>query len=113
MHVVQRADRDRGLERSRLGLEVGERDAVDVPAARLGIDRGDDVAGRRQRRRQLPLAGADLQHPARGWRQVRAHEGEDVVAHDSCQTSSRMIATRPPPGSMPWTVTSGPPIMVS
>jgi hypothetical protein len=31
VHVVQRADRDRGLERAWLGLEVGERDAVDVP----------------------------------------------------------------------------------
>jgi hypothetical protein len=79
---MQRADRNRGVERTRLGVEVGKRHTVDVAAAGVGVDRLDDVAARGEGGRQLALPGANLEHAARGRGQVRTRKrGHICVSH--------------------------------
>ena len=68
--MVERAARDDGVERARL-VELLERNATeDESLGRLGIDRGDDVAGGREQPSQVALAAADLDHTRRRRREV-------------------------------------------
>ena len=93
--VVQRDHRDRGVERARRGVDVLERDLEHTIAA-ARVDRRHVVAGGGQHRGQLALAGADLQHARRRWREGGAREG-DGVRRRAQRSRARRRRPRPAP----------------
>src|SRR5581483_7806848 len=61
-----------GVERLARTGEVGERDRNDVRRLRLRVDRRDVVPTRAKRARERTVARADLEHPHRRRRKLRA-----------------------------------------
>ncbi len=78
LDVVEGDDRDRGRERGRGLVEIGEGDGADVVAVRLRVDRHHVIAVRPERAGEAAGAGADLEHARGRGGQVRADEGPQV-----------------------------------
>jgi peptidoglycan/LPS O-acetylase OafA/YrhL len=84
--------------------------AAEVPAAVISSHDGGN-APRREPLYAVPDAPGTIRTCDLFAGSERALRGCDD--HESCQTSSRMMGVRVPPGSIPSTATSGPPIIVS
>ena len=78
LDVVQGDDGDRGVEAPRRLVEVEQRRRAHVLRLRLGVDGEHVVAVPGERRGQLAVACADLQHAGGRRRERSAHEGDDV-----------------------------------
>jgi hypothetical protein len=89
---MERPAGDDGVEQTGL-RELLERDAAkEEPVGRLRVDRGHDVAGGRERPRQLTAAAADLEHARRCGRKLGEDELLDV--HASRQSCTRARSGR-------------------
>ena len=95
LDVVQRDDRHRGVVGAGRRLEVEQRDRLDARRLALRVDRGDVVAQVAQRRGELPVARADLEHPGgrlgqRGPDEDQHVDGERPVLHGEQPSEARL-----------------------